>query len=59
MYWLHFHFRMCRMDRSSACRVAIWIPAYVELLCQEYHVTSNIRMIIDKDTTIGLISWSS
>ncbi|CAL4948880.1 unnamed protein product [Urochloa decumbens] len=39
------------MDRSSACRVAVQIPAYVELPCEEYHVTSNIKLIIDKDTT--------
>ncbi|CAL4980530.1 unnamed protein product [Urochloa decumbens] len=39
------------MDRSSACRVAVQIPAYVELPCEEYHVTTNIKLIIDKDTT--------
>ncbi|KAG2541750.1 hypothetical protein PVAP13_9NG698600 [Panicum virgatum] len=39
------------MDCSSACRVVIQIPAYVEQLGEEYHVTSNNRIIVDKDMT--------
>ena len=49
LFILHSH--MCRMDRSSACRVVIQVPAYVEQPGEEYHITSNNRIIIDKDTT--------
>ena len=42
---------MRRMDRSSACRVVIQVPAYVEQPVEEYHVTSKSSIIVDKDTT--------
>ncbi|KAG2603680.1 hypothetical protein PVAP13_4NG005600 [Panicum virgatum] len=39
------------MDRSSACRVVIQVPAYVKQPVEEYHVTSKNSIIVDKDTT--------
>ena len=29
-FFFTLHSHMCRMDRSSACRVVIQVPAYVE-----------------------------
>ncbi|AQL01597.1 hypothetical protein ZEAMMB73_Zm00001d045114 [Zea mays] len=39
------------MDPNSACRVIVKVPAYVELPYQEYHVTENLKFVVDKDTT--------
>ena len=50
-FFFTLHSHMCRMERSSACRVVIQVPAYVEQPGEEYHVTSNNRIIIDKDMT--------
>ncbi|CAO2197920.1 unnamed protein product [Urochloa humidicola] len=42
------------MDPSSACRLAIRIPAYVEQRSDgkdDYHVTENLIRVVDKDTS--------
>ncbi|TVU23223.1 hypothetical protein EJB05_30190, partial [Eragrostis curvula] len=39
------------MDPSSTCRVLVKVPAYVELPVEDYHVTENLRFVMDKDTT--------
>ncbi|EEC84276.1 hypothetical protein OsI_30741 [Oryza sativa Indica Group] len=47
------HLRSRRMDCSSACRVCIRVGPYVEFTKNgrpEYHVSKNIKWIVDKDT---------
>ncbi|KAK3164425.1 hypothetical protein QOZ80_1AG0017910 [Eleusine coracana subsp. coracana] len=39
------------MDPNSACRVVVKVPAYVELPVEDYHVTENLKLVIDKDST--------
>ena len=44
------------MDPTSACRLAIRVPAYVEQRpdgLDDYHVTSNFMRVVDKD----IFSW--
>ncbi|KAK3139915.1 hypothetical protein QOZ80_5AG0392570 [Eleusine coracana subsp. coracana] len=41
------------MDPNSGCRVVIKVPAYVELPCEDYHVTENLKFVVDKDT----VNW--
>ena len=40
------------MDPTSACRLAISVPAYVEQRpdgLDDYHVTANYMRVVDKD----------
>ncbi|TVU01872.1 hypothetical protein EJB05_52660, partial [Eragrostis curvula] len=38
------------MDRNTACRIAVCVGPYVDESCQEYNVTRNFRLVIDRDT---------
>lgn len=48
--FIAFGFRMVRMDRKSACRLAIRVPAYEETGRKESHVPREFAWVRDKDT---------